>query len=253
MWFLKHFRETKIKFSAPMAPGEPLAVIGDIHGRADLLDRLLEKLAGSAPDHRVIFVGDYIDRGDQSAQVLERLRSLQQDSHGDPAPICLTGNHEVMLLAFLDGPAESGARWLRFGGLQTMASYGITPPAGQDVTEAEWLAARDGLRAAMGPQTEEWLRGLPYQWQSGNVATVHAAADPARPMSEQDPETLAWGHRAFESEPRSDGIWIVHGHTVVDSPLQAQGRLSIDTGAYATGRLTAALIGPDGSLDYLQA
>jgi serine/threonine protein phosphatase 1 len=244
MRFLKHFFASKTKFSAILEPEEALTVIGDIHGRLDLLERLLLILDQEAPDRRLILIGDYIDRGEQSAQVLERIRRLQSEA-GYNRVICLIGNHEQMMLDFLDAPEKVGPRWLRYGGLQTMASYGISPPSSTSSDEKKWNAARDALRTAMGHETESWLNALHSQWQSGNVAVVHAAADPELPMDLQEHKTLIWGYESFWQKVRTDGIWVVHGHTIVVSPQQQDGRISVDTGAYATGRLTAALISRD--------
>ena len=87
----------------------------------------------------------------------------------------------------------------------------------------------------------------------GNVAVVHAGADPRKPLESQRPANLTWGHPAFGQLPREDGTWIVHGHTVVDRPIMANGVISIDTGAYARGRLTAAIIRPGREVEFPQA
>lgn len=214
---------------SPPIPDEPLLIIGDIHGRADLLSKALKQR-----HCKTVLVGDYIDRGEDSATVL---RTLMQT----PDLICLIGNHEEMLLAFLSDPARHGPRWLRYGGLQTLASFGVsgtmeTSPAPQ------MEKARDQLVAAMGPDLIAWLRALPSFWQSGNVAVVHAGADPAVAIDAQDTQALRWGHPDFETKPREDGVWVVHGHTIVDAPVAQAGRINVDTGAYATGRLTTAVI-----------
>lgn len=217
----------------PPSPDMPFVAIGDIHGRADLLTRLLPGL----PDLPIVCVGDYVDRGEQSAEVLRFLQSR-------PDITCLSGNHEDMMLGFIDAPEREGGRWLLHGGLQTIASFGlagISPSArGEDLTKL-----RDALVEAMGIDMLTWLRELPVYWQSGNVAALHAGADPAKPIANQKPQTLRWGHPEFLKTPRNDGMWVVYGHTVVDSPSAEAGRIAIDTGAYATGRLTAAIIEPD--------
>lgn len=216
----------------PLAPERQIAVIGDVHGRLDLLHKALDHLDGTA-----VFVGDYIDRGEQSADVL---RLLQQRD----GMICLMGNHEDMLLNFLDDPARHGKRWLRYGGLQTMASFGVSG-AMETSTEKQMEEARNRLVDAMGPALIEWVRALPSYWQSGNVAVVHAGADPSVPIAAQDNHVLRWGHSDFERTPREDQIWVAHGHTIVEEPLVQAGRINTDTGAYATGRLTIAHIGTD--------
>ncbi|MFA5580703.1 MAG: metallophosphoesterase [Paracoccaceae bacterium] len=224
------------RFDAPLAPDAPFWAIGDVHGRYDLLAPMLERIADDAPG-QVICVGDYIDRGDASAQVLRHLA-------GAPDIIALMGNHEDMLVNFLDHPA-SGNRWLRHGGLDAVQSFGITDVSDL-MSDAALHDLRDALLAAMGDDLVNWLRGLPRQWRSGNVAVVHAGADPGLPMDAQSARVLTWGHPEFAKHPRRDGIWVVHGHTIVDAAHQVAGRVAIDTGAYATGTLTAAHISAEG-------
>lgn len=232
----------------PMAPRRPIAVIGDIHGRLDCLNALLDKLANHAVDATWIFVGDFIDRGDHSAEVLDRLFNLMQQR---PEVVCLLGNHEEMLLWFLEDPAKHGPAWLRYGGLQTLASFGVPIPATGPQSH-NLREVRDLLLAALPMAQLNWLQSLPRYWQSGNVAAVHAGADPTRPLDRQSGSTLTWGHQSFGHLPRQDGIWVIHGHTTVTYPVERNGVISIDTGAYATGKLTAALV-ENGSVDFLQA
>lgn len=245
--FAKLFRRsadtkpTAPAFDATPVPMHPVMAIGDIHGRADLLDRLLDRIAAEDPGMPLVFLGDYVDRGEHSAAVLRRLAGLADQW---PAPVvCLMGNHERMMIDFLEAPETGAARWMRSGGLQALASFGVggitEHPGPVDARDAA-----DRLGAAMGDTLLAWLRGLPLQHASGNVHFVHAAADPDMPMTLQDPRTLLWGHPAFASTPRRDGQFVVHGHTVVDSPEIIAGRIAVDTGAWFTGRLTAARIVP---------
>lgn len=222
----------------PIAPETPFAAIGDIHGRADLLQRLLDRLDPALP---VVCVGDYVDRGDHSAEVLRLLQA-----RGDIT--CLMGNHERMLLDFLNDPVANGQLWLSNGGLQTLLSFGVTGVERVHGREGHknLAAAADALALAMGGPLVDWVAGLPLQWQSGNVAVVHAAADPDQPMDAQTAKTLQWGHPTFTRKPRADGLWVLHGHTIVDAPEVKGGRIAIDTGAFATGRLTAAVVSPEG-------
>jgi len=226
------------RFDAPMAPAARLAVVGDIHGCADLLENLLAQLETAAPE-RLVFVGDYIDRGEDSARVLERLHTLAR-AEGSRA-VFLKGNHEEMMLHFLDAPGAQAARWLRHGGLQTLASFGIGG-FGARPDEARAVQARDALARALGPEMLAWLRALPTSFTSGNIAVVHAAANPGKPIAAQSEQALLWGHPAFATTPRTDGVWVVHGHTIVDAVQPEAGRIGVDTGAYATGRLSAALL-----------
>ncbi|MBP1804846.1 metallophosphoesterase [Rubellimicrobium aerolatum] len=224
-------------FDAALAPDAPFAAIGDVHGRDDLLARLFDRLDRDHPGRPVILVGDLIDRGEDSAGVIARLRQR-------PEITVLLGNHEAMLLAFLDDEERKPGRWLRHGGLQMLASYGIGGITPTTAGPAALARARDALRAAMGEAALAWLRDRPLLWRSGNVVVTHAGADPALPPEDQSDE-LVWGHPRYD-RPRGDGLWIVHGHKVVPEPQVAPGRIAIDTGAYATGRLTAALVDPGG-------
>ncbi|SLN59793.1 Bis(5'-nucleosyl)-tetraphosphatase PrpE [asymmetrical] [Roseivivax jejudonensis] len=239
------------RFDAQIAPRAAFAAIGDLHGCWTETDRLLRRLDGVLPTTAsVVFVGDYIDRGPESGRVLRNLMDLQR-ACGTDRIVCLSGNHEEMLLDMLDAPADAGPRWLRHGGLETLASLGVAPVP-LDAEEAAWFDLRDAVRAALGPKTEAWLRALPTLWHSGNVAVTHAGADPALPLDAQDDDVLRWGHRDFARRGRRDGMWVVHGHTIVDTPKAAHGRIAIDTGAYATGTLTAAVISR-GSCEFLFA
>ncbi len=220
---LNRFQRTAFDM-ALIAPDADLVVVGDVHGRADLLVRVLER-AGSA---QIVCVGDYVDRGPNSAGVL---RCLQ-----DRADIvCLGGNHEEMMQRFLEDPQGKGARWLKHGGVQTLESFGITRH--EDARDA-----RDALVTAMGTELVAWLRGLPDRFVSGNVAVVHAGADPLVAIAAQKGATLRWGHPRFQTQARKDGVWVAHGHTVYAQGAVQQGRIAVDSGAYATGRLTFARI-----------
>lgn len=230
-------------------PEKPFLAIGDVHGRADLLLELDRMIEATHADWPVVFLGDYIDRGEQSRKVLELLMSVFPGDGSVAA--CLMGNHERMLLDFLDDPAERGRRWLRNGGLQTLASFNVAPPSSGIDDPLAVEAACQKLARAMGDEMIAWLRALPLTWRSGEVWAVHGGADPALAMDAQPPQALLWGHPQFMRKARNDGQWVVHGHTVVDAPYAAGGRIAVDTGAYATGRLTAAVISADG-VEFIQ-
>lgn len=230
---LSSFRAPPPVTFPPIAPESGFHAVGDIHGRIDLLDQVLRDLPTDLP---IICVGDYIDRGDHSAEVLRRLIAR-------PDILCLRGNHEDMLLSFLDAPQDKGTRWIRYGGLQTLASFGVTGIS-QSTSGIDLKIAADALRRAMGPELIDWLRMLPLMHQTGNVTVVHAGADPSKPLDQQEHRTLTWGHADFLSKPRRDGQWVVHGHTIVDQANVTDGRIAVDTGAYATGKLSVARITP---------
>ncbi len=223
-----------------IAPDMRFYAIGDIHGRLDLLQALLSTLDADCP---LVFVGDYIDRGEYGAQVLRHLHYLDESRSRNV--VCLLGNHEEMLLRFVDDPKRAGRLWLHNGGLQTLASFGLSgisdSTVGEDAVE---VAAR--LREAMGESLLNWLHERPLMWSSGNVSVVHAALDPTSPLTEQHRQVCLWGHPQFQNMQRNDGQWVVHGHTIVDRPGIDRGVISIDTGAFFSNRLTAAEISQSG-------
>lgn len=235
-----------------LAPEAPLYVVGDIHGRADLLNRALKLIeehrdacSGSA---KTVFVGDYIDRGPESAKVLETLYKMQQ---GDPDRIiCLKGNHESMLLEFVDDPAERGGRWLINGGSETLDSYGIGGLHPKSDAE-DMMEAGDAMAAAMPEGLMNWLRALPLTYRSGNVIVTHAAMDPDLAPEDQSDKVLLWGHREFLTRPREDELWVAHGHTIMKQAHCHSSRIAVDTGAYRTETLTVAAI-RQGGCEFLQ-
>lgn len=238
-----------------LAPNHLVFAVGDIHGAFGPLSRLLAKAAftptgvdDTTAKKRLVFLGDYIDRGERSEAVLSAL--FVANCEFPDRVICLQGNHEQMLLGFLDNPFEWGNTWLTNGGLQTLASFGVgeicETSKGNDL-----LRARDALHAKMPAGMEAWLRQLPKFWQSGNLLLTHAGANPDRPIVEQDPDDLVWGCPEFLQYPRRDGLWVAHGHNVVGHPSASNGRVSIDSGAYMTGTLSLAIIHPNGDLKFI--
>ncbi|WP_298849221.1 metallophosphoesterase [uncultured Ruegeria sp.] len=247
-WIRRQFRPSTDQntdlVSCDIAPAEQLTAVGDIHGRLDLLQALLPRLNDQRP---LVFVGDYIDRGPYSAQVLRQLHHLSKTSEGRVQ--CLLGNHEEMLLRFVDDPQRYINLWFHNGGLQTLASFGIPLPSETEISEHGPELAKQ-LRRAMGKDLLTWLADLPLTWTSGNVALVHAALDPRQPLNEQSRQICLWGHPMFPRLSRCDTQWVVHGHTIVNRPRIRNRVVSIDTGAFASGRLTAVEI-QSGSVRFL--
>ncbi|TMV68218.1 serine/threonine protein phosphatase [Thioclava sp. BHET1] len=235
----------KVRGIVPPEPEMRHYLIGDVHGCAELLERLLRQIdieIADRPNHpaRIVFLGDLIDRGPDSAAVLALAR--ERCAMGAES---LMGNHEAMLLEFLDRP-ETGGHWLRNGGAATLASFGLSPPETDPVSPKCLHLLATNLRAALPPGLETWLRARPLSLCSGTLWMVHAGADPELPMPEQQPEVLLWGHPAFESKARRDGLWIAHGHRIQPRPGTARGRIAVDTGAFATGILTAGCVDAGG-------
>lgn len=231
---------------APSEPGpEPgvcIYAVGDIHGRADLLETLLARIAEHSTGlpagtrRRLVFLGDYVDRGPDSRGVLDILCR-------PPPPgferVCLMGNHEEFLIGFLDNPTDSVA-WLVNGGRETLVSYGI-PEDAIDALRRDDLSR--ALAALMPPAHRRFLEGLELIHLSGTYLFVHAGIDPDRPLHRQGRETLLWIRQPFlDSTAPMGGRVVVHGHTVCDEPQERPNRIGIDTGAYASGRLTAVVL-----------
>jgi serine/threonine protein phosphatase 1 len=235
---------------AQPAPVRPVWAVGDIHGCADKLDTLLDAIAtaGGARDP-LVFLGDYADRGPDSAGVFLRLRALS-DAPGR-AVTCLMGNHDRMLLDFLDDPVGAGPRFLGNGGQETLLSYGIFPAATGALRD-RLTGQATALAAAIG-DLREWLLLRPLWHRSGTCIFVHAQTQPPIPMEDQPEAVLLWARPPKRQQPRSDGAWVIHGHTVVPEPRVQAGHIAIDTGAYRGGPLTAVRLEAGTAPRFVQA
>jgi serine/threonine protein phosphatase 1 len=232
-------RKGRSKELAPAPPAVPdgvrVYVIGDIHGRADLLDGLARKIEADVKsaegEATTLFLGDYVDRGPASAAVLDRL------CKGDfPTRIAtLRGNHEQMLLAAFEGE-EIFASWRQYGGLETLASYGV------DVSQAMRGVGYDDVRARLIDRApvehRKFLEALPLAHELGDYFFCHAGVRPGVALARQSAEDLLWIRDDFLASDAFHGKVIVHGHTPASAPEVRPNRINVDTGAYATGVLT---------------
>lgn len=225
--------------SAP--PDTRIYVVGDIHGRADLLRDLREKVrcdAREAPPRRVlVYLGDYVDRGPESAAVLEMLTAEPLEAFES---VHLCGNHEAWMLAFLDDPAQ-GSGWMMNGGSATLLSYGVAA-MGAAYRRDRLAAAQAELRKRLPPAHLAFLETLAFSHVEGDYLFVHAGIRPGVALDEQVPEDLVWIRDEFLYSDRDHGKVVVHGHTIVDEPELLDNRIGIDTGAFATGRLTCLVL-----------
>ena len=228
--------------SDPFAPtdGMRLYIIGDIHGRSDLLDQMVGKIRNDIAHHGetdclTVTLGDYVDRGRDSRGVLERL------SH-NPFPtryIGLKGNHEVLLETFLRNPAI-GSQWRHLGGLQTLQSYGVSI---QEVIRGRGFEeAAHALRAAIPQHHLQFLSALEPSITIGRYYLCHAGVRPGIPLAKQSVEDLLWIRDEFLNSEASFEKLIIHGHTPHEMPEIRPNRINLDTGAFATGRLTCLVI-----------
>ena len=221
--------------------GRRAYVIGDIHGRLDLLDRLLDDVHAEIDRERpgkvmLVFLGDLIDRGPQSAGVVERLRTYR---HRAVRPIFLLGNHEEVLLRILGGELEHLAGWLRFGGAQCLKSYGADPRA---IAASGDEAALAAIRAAIPDTHIEFLRTFVDTCRFGDYLFVHAGIQPGVAIDKQRQQDMRWIREPFLSDQTDHGFVVVHGHTISPEVEERANRIGIDTGAYRSGVLTALAI-----------
>jgi serine/threonine protein phosphatase 1 len=223
------------------AKGYRAYVVGDVHGRLDLLNQLLEIIEREVverPARKVllVFLGDLIDRGPQSAQVIERLRSYRHDCI---RAVFLLGNHEEVVLRILKGDTQPIRSWLRFGGAECLKSYGADARRIVRQTDDEAL---ESIRAAIPPQHVEFLSSFLDTCRFGDYLFVHAGIRPGVPIEEQLQSDLRWIREPFLLDETDHGCVVVHGHTISDEVEERSNRIGIDTGAYRSGILTALVI-----------
>jgi serine/threonine protein phosphatase 1 len=223
------------------APGYRAYVVGDIHGRLDLLEDLLAKIHAElqrhpAPKTLLVFVGDLIDRGPSSAQVIERLRTYRRPGIRTEF---LLGNHEEVLLRILRGDAELITKWRWFGGSECLQSYGVDPEQLARVSDEEALVI---VRRAIPDEHVRFLEGFADSCWFGDYLFVHAGIRPGVALEEQSQADLRWIRQPFLSDDTDHGLMVVHGHTIAKEVEQRSNRIGIDTGAYRTGVLTALAI-----------
>jgi serine/threonine protein phosphatase 1 len=226
--------------------------VGDVHGRLDLLQAMERLIADDIAETRperptVCYLGDYIDRGPHSAEVLSHLASRR-----DPAParVFLKGNHEDRMLDFFSEPAAHGPEWMTHGGIEAFASYGLT--TGREPVDGDWDRLRDQLQARLPAAHVAFLRGLRLAFVWRGYVFVHAGLNPERPIQAQDPRDLMWIKEPFLSSTCEWSHRVVHGHVLGPEPVFRENRIGIDTGASHYGRLTCLVVS-DGPLRVLQA
>jgi len=223
-------------------PGARVYAIGDVHGRLDLLDIVRAKIvadARDAPEERriIVHLGDYIDRGPDSAPTIDRL--IAGPPEGFEA-VHLIGNHEDTLIRFLDD-VRFGPQWLGFGGMATLQSYGVRRPSSGSNRE-RWEALRLAVREALPSEHLAFLRSLRPWYAIGDYLFVHAGVRPGLPIERQSLDDLIWIRDAFLDSDADFGAIVVHGHTPIREPDARTNRVNIDTGACFTGRLTCLVL-----------
>jgi serine/threonine protein phosphatase 1 len=221
--------------------GKRVYAIGDVHGRADLLRRLLadiqkDALGGNYVGRPIlVFLGDYIDRGFQSREVIDILLS---DLVSPFDTYFLKGNHEAAMLQFMSEPGM-GPRWVEHGGAETLVSYGVRPPRSRTATD-DWAMASQELKRLIPREHLEFLMNLQINVRLGDYLFVHAGVRPGVELDDQSEYDMLWIREEFLKDTRPLGMVVVHGHTPAERPHRDSRRVGIDTGAYLSGQLTAA-------------
>jgi serine/threonine protein phosphatase 1 len=215
--------------------------VGDVHGRLDLLDALLYKIEAdiaARPERKIllVFVGDLIDRGPSSAQVIERLRTY---SRPGTRTVFILGNHEEVLLRILAGDADLIAKWRAFGGTECLRSYGVDTDALARMSEADALAI---VRKAIPSEHVRFLQGFDDSCRFGDYLFVHAGIRPGVEIDQQRQSDLRWIREPFLFDDTDHGFIVVHGHTIRPQVEVRSNRIGIDTGAYRSGVLTALAV-----------
>jgi serine/threonine protein phosphatase 1 len=242
-------QELRVQGRCPSLPADlRIYAVGDIHGRLDLLDELLARINSDIarrPTARPIcvFLGDYIDRGPSSRQTIDRL--IEHGATNES--VFLKGNHELIAIKCL---SDRGLfdQWLRLGGLETLVSYGVprkTLAKGKQIAELQ-----SAFHSVFPKEHFRFFRNLRNSFACGDFFFAHAGAQPNVDLSRQKESDLLWIRGEFLSSNFDFGKIIVHGHTPVREIEVGPNRINIDTGAYATGRLTCLVI-EDSSLSVI--
>jgi serine/threonine protein phosphatase 1 len=232
---------SKRAFQVP--PGTRVYAVGDIHGCAreleDLLARIDEDRTSANGDVHLVFLGDLIDRGPDSAAVVRRLREgpLPGDRHS-----FLLGNHEEAMLSIWNGDLDSLSGWLTYGGMETLESYGLSRSEifalGADLPRR--------MREVVPASDIAFMAGFEDQVRIGDYLFVHAGIRPGVPLNRQEQFDLRWIRDEFLADEETDhGVMVVHGHTITDAPDVRPNRIGIDTGCFESGLLTALVLEKD--------
>jgi serine/threonine protein phosphatase 1 len=234
--FNRLFRPGGARRQPCVPPGSRVYAIGDVHGRLDLLAELAEAIehddaASTAAQTTVVMLGDLVDRGPDSAGVIDfaskwaMLRDIR----------FIAGNHEEMFLnAFTEHGRFRG--FLRFGGIETLASYGLDAAEMMDMDFPEIVHR---MKRAVPKEDRQFMRSFENSILMGDYLFVHAGINPAAPLDQQHPHDCRWIREPFLSHKGDPGCMVVHGHTVTEQAELRDHRIGIDTGAYKSGLLTA--------------
>ena len=215
--------------------------IGDIHGRLDLLSRLVRQIehdSGNAGHqaYRVVILGDFIDRGPGSKKIIELFKRLSREENFH----VLQGNHEAIMVDAYNGNHDAMSLWLEHGGLATLASLGVDITT---VDTSDTLTLLRSFREVCPASMITWLASLPRSVQIGRYTFVHAGIRPGVDLDKQQANDQLWIREEFTESDADHGAIIVHGHTIYeDGVCFRKNRIGVDTGAYRTNRLSAVAL-----------
>jgi serine/threonine protein phosphatase 1 len=236
---------SKSRQSRPSGPpGSRAYAIGDVHGRLDLMEDLLERIesdnrARGAARTWLVFLGDLVDRGPDSRGVIERLACRPPAFARN---IFIKGNHEEYFLGVLEGDDSIVQHWLSYGGTECAESYGVTSGWMLNAAPAQIM---ERLIEEVPPEHVRFLSEMADSFRFGDYLFVHAGIRPGIELDRQSSKDLRWIREGFLDDLSDHGVMVVHGHTIVERPEEHPNRIAIDTGAYRYGALTA--IGLEGS------
>ena len=241
--FLRPRRAQSELFIPSVPDGQRVYAVGDIHGRVDLLEKLHQSIMEHATkgpaeiQNTIVYLGDYVDRGFNSKEVIDFLLDTRSE---DIRPVYLKGNHEDVLLQFLEDPSL-GPAWFAIGGNATALSYGVAIPKRLSGTE-KFHFIRQELQRLIPPDHLAFLKQLVLTYEAGDYFFVHAGIRHGVPLDRQHPKDLLWIRGDFLDRGQNCGKVIVHGHSISHKPEVRVDRIGIDTGAYATNALTCLVI-----------
>jgi serine/threonine protein phosphatase 1 len=229
----------------PQTPADTVVyAIGDIHGRLDLLHSIQQEIVDDAarrPASRrqLVYLGDYVSRGPHSAGVVDRVREWLPAGF---ERITLKGNHEDLLLRFLDGEIDTGRHWLDYGGLEAMAAYGVAIADRNARDDASVIALHKDLAGRIPSSHLDFFRTLQISHRAGDYVFVHGGVRPGVPLPEQNARDCLWIRKTFLNSDADYGAMVVHGHSISEQPEIRRNRIGIDTGAYRSGILTCLVL-----------
>lgn len=216
--------------------------VGDIHGRVDLLRLIMDLIRkhlseNACSNNYLIFLGDYVDRGEHSKQTIDFILSLNAPRF---RTVYLKGNHEALLLNFL-ADYRSGPPWFKNGGRETLSSYGVKLlEENEDLARIEEIQKE--FKRKLPPSHLSFLKSLDLTFEVGDYVFVHAGLSPGKELKDQKEDDLLWRRRGVARAAKSLGKIIVHGHTITKKPVLRRHQINVDTGAFATDILTCAVI-----------